>query len=61
MSVGHLAAGAATSNHRHAYEALTYILEGTGYTVIEGRRFDWQAGDALYIAPWCWHQHCASP
>jgi quercetin dioxygenase-like cupin family protein len=60
MSVGELAAGTATSNHRHAYEALTYILEGRGHTLIEGQRFDWQVGDAIYVPPWCWHQHHAS-
>ena len=60
MSVGVLEPGGATSNHRHAYEALTYFLAGRGHTVIEGQRFDWQAGDALLIPPWCWHQHVAA-
>ncbi len=61
MSVGALSPGGQTTRHRHAYEALTYILEGQGHTWIEGTRFDWQSGDALYIPPWCWHQHVASP
>jgi mannose-6-phosphate isomerase-like protein (cupin superfamily) len=45
---------------RHAYEALVLILAGQGHTMIEGRRFDWRAGDAIYTPPWCWHQHVAS-
>lgn len=60
MSVGALAPGAATSDHRHAYETLVYVLEGRGYSVVEGARLDWSAGDAFYVPPWNWHQHFAS-
>jgi len=60
LSVGDLAPGAATSNHRHAYESVVYVIEGSGYTIMEGVRFDWAAGDAVYTPPWCWHQHHAS-
>lgn len=59
MSVGELAPGARTSNHRHGYEALMYIIRGKGYSIVEGQRFEWQEGDALYTPPWCWHQHFA--
>ncbi|WP_239014082.1 iron-containing redox enzyme family protein [Archangium violaceum] len=59
FSVGELAPGQATSNHRHAYESLIYILEGSGWSIIEGRRVEWRAGDALYVPPWNWHQHVA--
>ncbi|MCG8419431.1 MAG: cupin domain-containing protein [Proteobacteria bacterium] len=60
LSIGELAANAITSNHRHAYESLIYIIEGCGYTVMQGQRYEWQAGDAIYVPPWCWHQHGAS-
>ncbi|WP_428267000.1 cupin domain-containing protein [Haliangium sp.] len=60
LSVGVLHPGTKTSNHRHAYESLIYITEGSGYTIMEGQRFPWQAGDALYVPPWCWHQHVAA-
>ncbi len=43
--------------HRHYYEALIFILEGSGYSIIEGEKVEWEAGDALYIPPWSWHQH----
>lgn len=59
FSVGDLDPGASTSNHRHAYESLVYVIEGSGYTVIEGQRFDWSADDAIYIPAWCWHRHTA--
>lgn len=60
LSVGLLAPSAATSNHRHAYESLVYVLEGEGHTVMEGATYAWRAGDAIYTPPWCWHQHVAS-
>jgi quercetin dioxygenase-like cupin family protein len=61
LSVGVLAAEQATTNHRHAYESLLYILEGEGHSIVEGRRIDWRAGDALYVPPWNWHVHaCAA-
>ncbi|OJH39888.1 iron-containing redox enzyme family protein [Cystobacter ferrugineus] len=59
FSVGELAPGHATSNHRHAYESLIYVLEGSGWSIIEGQRVEWRAGDALYVPPWNWHQHVA--
>jgi gentisate 1,2-dioxygenase len=60
MSIGELAPSGHTSNHRHAYEALVYVVRGRGHSIIEGQRFDWQEGDAFYTPPWCWHQHFAS-
>ncbi len=43
--------------HRHYYETLLFILDGSGYSIIEGERVEWEAGDALHIPPWSWHQH----
>jgi quercetin dioxygenase-like cupin family protein len=59
-SIGEIAPGDKTSNHRHAYEALMYVISGKGYSIVEGTRFDWEAGDSLYTPPWCWHQHFAA-
>lgn len=43
--------------HRHYYETLMFILEGSGYSIIEDEKVEWKAGDALYVPPWSWHQH----
>ena len=43
--------------HRHTYETIVFVLEGSGYSVVEGDRVEWKAGDALHIPPWAWHQH----
>jgi quercetin dioxygenase-like cupin family protein len=60
LSIGDLAPSGQTSNHRHAYESLVYVLEGEGHTIVEGDRFEWRAGDAFYVPPWCWHRHVAA-
>ncbi|MEE9383947.1 MAG: iron-containing redox enzyme family protein [Nannocystaceae bacterium] len=57
MSIGDLDPGEATSKHRHAYESLIYVIEGEGFSTIEGQKVLWKAGDALYVPVWNWHQH----
>lgn len=44
--------------HRHNFEALGYVVKGRGYEIHDGERIDWNEGDALYIPPNVWHQHC---
>ena len=58
-SIGELAPGAATSNHRHGYESLVYIICGHGYTIMEGLFYNFKACYEFYTPPWCWHQHVA--
>jgi quercetin dioxygenase-like cupin family protein len=41
-----------SSSHKHAHtEAMLYVLEGSGYSEVDGRRYDWQAGDAVHVPP----------
>lgn len=41
-----------SGSHRHAHtEAMLYVLEGNGYSMIDGRRHDWQEGDAVHVPP----------
>jgi gentisate 1,2-dioxygenase len=49
--------GGRSGAHRHLYEEINYILSGTGYSIIEDRRYEWKAGDALSIPMFGWHQH----
>jgi gentisate 1,2-dioxygenase len=57
MNVGVVVAGGTSGNHRHYYESLIYIIEGNGYSVVEGNKVEWEAGDIIYAPPWSWHQH----
>ncbi len=57
MNVGIVVAGGTSGNHRHYYESLIYIINGKGYSVVEGNKVEWESGDIIYAPPWSWHQH----
>ena len=41
-----------SSSHRHTHtEAMLYVLEGKGYSLIDNVRYDWEAGDAVHVPP----------
>jgi gentisate 1,2-dioxygenase len=52
-----MAPGARSGRHRHASEAIMYVAEGAGYSVIDDVRHDWSAGDAFVVPSNSWHQH----
>lgn len=51
------APGAKSQKHGHMNSAVFYILDGTGYDVHDGVRYDWQAGDVCIVENSCVHQH----
>lgn len=51
------APGAFGLKHGHMNEAVFYILEGKGYEIHDGERFDWEAGDVVIIPQGCVHRH----
>ena len=42
--------------HRHSSVAINYHFAGSGYSVVDGERIDWEAGDLLLSAP-SWREH----
>lgn len=48
-----------TRSHSHTHtEAMLYVLEGTGYSEVDGKRYDWEAGDAVHVPPkMTMHEH----
>jgi gentisate 1,2-dioxygenase len=57
MTIGGLNPGGRSNRHRHTNETNLFVLEGRGYSMIEDRRVEWSAGDAVYIPVWAWHHH----
>ncbi len=54
--------GAKSQKHGHVNEAAFYILDGEGYEIHDGVRYDWKAGDVAIVHNNCVHQHFnASP
>ncbi len=52
-----LAPGGHGQKHGHMNSAIFYVLKGKGYDVHDGRRIDWEAGDALIVENACVHRH----
>lgn len=49
--------GEKTKAHRHTGSYLYQVAKGKGYSVIGGKRFDWQERDILCVPSWAWHEH----
>ncbi|MCL5046739.1 MAG: cupin domain-containing protein [Actinobacteria bacterium] len=49
--------GSTSQIHGHQNDALFYVLQGTGYEIHDGIRYDWKAGDAVIVHPGCVHEH----
>ncbi|MBI3092564.1 MAG: cupin domain-containing protein [Candidatus Tectomicrobia bacterium] len=49
--------GEHTRAHRHTSSAICFVLDGAGYSVLNGERFNWAPGDLFMIPPWYWHEH----
>ncbi|MBI3024614.1 MAG: cupin domain-containing protein [Candidatus Tectomicrobia bacterium] len=54
-----LRAGQRPRAHRHTGSAVYLCFRGRGHSVIEGRRFGWERGDAFCVPSWAWHEHAA--
>lgn len=49
--------GMRTGAHRHTSTAIYHAFRGSGTTVINGERFDWDKGDTFIVPLWSWHEH----
>jgi gentisate 1,2-dioxygenase len=49
--------GVRTQTHRQTSSSVYLVFEGSGFTVIDGARYDWHQGDVLVVAPWAAHAH----
>jgi gentisate 1,2-dioxygenase len=57
MHVAEIPPGVEAATHRHMSEAIIHILSGRGHSIINGERYDWEAGDTIFVPPLSWHQH----
>ncbi len=52
-----LTPGGANHGHGHQNEALFYILEGKGYEIHDGKRYDWEKDDVVIVHNDSVHRH----
>ncbi|MGH3666605.1 MAG: cupin domain-containing protein, partial [Egibacteraceae bacterium] len=49
--------GKANHGHGHQNEATFYILQGSGYEIHDGQRYDWEQGDLVVVHTDSVHRH----
>ncbi len=49
--------GQRTKAHRHTGSFVYQVAKGQGYSVINGKRFDWKEKDIFVIPSWAIHEH----
>jgi gentisate 1,2-dioxygenase len=43
--------------HRHTSSAVFHVIEGSGYSVVDGQRLDWEDKDVFCVPEWAFHEH----
>ncbi|WP_325894241.1 cupin domain-containing protein [Grimontia sp. NTOU-MAR1] len=46
-----------TKAHRHTGNIIYQVAKGSGYSIINGQRFDWKEKDIFCVPTWMWHEH----
>lgn len=49
--------GERTKAHRHTGSYLYTVAKGEGFSIINGKRFDWKERDVFCVPSWAWHEH----
>lgn len=58
-SAARLDAGARSSMVQETASAVYHVVDGSGYSIIDGKRFDWKRGDTFCIPSWNAYEHFA--
>jgi gentisate 1,2-dioxygenase len=48
--------GVVSTIHRHSWDAVMLIVEGHGWTEVNGVRYDYKPWDTVYLPAWSWHR-----
>jgi gentisate 1,2-dioxygenase len=49
--------GEHTKAHRHTGSYLYHVAKGSGHSIINGKRYNWQEKDIFCVPSWAWHEH----
>lgn len=50
--------GEHTKAHKHTGSIMYQCAKGKGYSIIDGKRYDWKEKDIFCVPSWTWHEHC---
>ncbi|MCI0895975.1 MAG: cupin domain-containing protein [Chloroflexi bacterium] len=49
--------GESTKAHRHTSSTIYHVVEGEGFSVVDGQRLDWENKDVFCVPGWAFHEH----
>ena len=49
--------GQHTKGHRHTGSFVYQCAKGRGFTMIDGKKFEWKERDIFCLPSWAWHEH----
>jgi gentisate 1,2-dioxygenase len=52
-----LRASEATRTHKHTSSTIYCVIEGNGFTEVDGKRLEWEPNDVFVVPGWKWHRH----
>lgn len=52
-----LANGFKGKAHKHTGSFVYQCAKGSGFSIIDGQRFDWKERDIFCVPSWAWHEH----
>lgn len=52
-----LPAGFKGKAHRHTGSFLYQVAKGSGYSIVNGKRLNWEKNDVFCVPSWAWHEH----
>ena len=49
--------GVDTQSHQHTHSTVYHVVQGSGYSIVDGQKIEWTKGDTLAIPLWYRHSH----
>jgi gentisate 1,2-dioxygenase len=49
--------GVETWSHRQTCSTVYHVVDGAGYSIVDGQRLDWTTGDTFAVPTWAEHAH----
>ena len=58
-SAERLNASTTSPERQETASSVYHIIEGSGHSVIDGKKIEWKRGDTICVPAWCKYQHSA--
>ena len=59
-SAERLNASTSSPKRQETASSVYHVIEGSGHSIIDGKRIEWKRGDTFCVPAWCQYQHFAN-